>query len=119
MQAEAWCAEHRPPPRDGEQRTDARPSSADRGYGAKWKRYSERFRKQHPWCRQCHLAGRRSPAELVDHIRPVTGPEDPMFWPPTNHQSLCRECHATKTGQEGRTQGTAQPRPAHKRWYLA
>lgn len=36
----------------------------------------------------------------VDHIIPVDGPDDPRFWDPENHQSLCHACHSAKTMAE-------------------
>lgn len=82
---------------------DGRPSAAQRGYDAKWTAYSAAYRLRHPSCRPCRDAGGHTPTELVDHIVPVTGPDDPLFWSETNHQPICRECHAVKTAQEGRT----------------
>lgn len=85
-------------------RVDTRAPAAQRGYDARWRRYSTQYRKQHPWCRPCLREGRRSPTQAVDHIRPVTGCQDPGFWEPGNHQPVCRSCHAVKTQAEGRTQ---------------
>jgi len=47
------------------------------------------------------------PAVIVDHIVPVQGPDDPLFWPETNHQSLCFSHHEKKKAREKkeRTQG--------------
>jgi 5-methylcytosine-specific restriction endonuclease McrA len=36
----------------------------------------------------------------LDHIHPVTGPDDPAFYDPANHQSLCHACHSAKTMSE-------------------
>lgn len=90
-------------------RVDTRAPASARGYGPRWRRYSKGYRAKHPWCRQCTREGRRSPTQVVDHIQPVAGPNDPKFWHQANHQPLCRSCHAVKTQAEGRTQ---QPAPA-------
>jgi 5-methylcytosine-specific restriction enzyme A len=85
-------------------RVDTRALPSARGYDHRWHRYSASYRSTHPLCRPCQLEGRRSRTQAVDHIRPVTGPNDPGFWDPTNHQPICRSCHAVKTQAEGRTQ---------------
>jgi 5-methylcytosine-specific restriction endonuclease McrA len=41
----------------------------------------------------------------------VTGPDDPLFWMPSNHQPICNSCHRFKTASEGRT---AQHKPSAK-----
>lgn len=109
------CAVHPKTPRGD----DAdRPNAAARGYDARWAAYSARYRRQHPWCRTCEAEGRRGPTQIVDHIKPVTGPDDPGFWDKENHQPLCRSCHGIKTNREGRTsQAPAPPasRPTTKR----
>jgi 5-methylcytosine-specific restriction endonuclease McrA len=45
---------------------------------------------------------------MIDHIVPVTGPDDPRFWDMSNHQALCSRahgCHDRKRQREGRTGG--------------
>lgn len=94
---------------------DHRESAARRGYGSRWTEYSRQFRRDHPLCATCLTMQRRSPSTLVDHVIPVTGPDDPLFWDERNHQALCRACHAAKTAREGRTQGSA---PAPRAWWF-
>ena len=48
----------------------------------------------------CHL-----PTMEVDHIVPVDGPQDPLFWDESNHQGLCHDCHSRKTVDDGRWKG--------------
>ncbi|MBI3936718.1 MAG: HNH endonuclease [Betaproteobacteria bacterium] len=91
---------------------DARRGTAqERGYGSRWAAYSRAWRRQHPLCgdrldgpssehSRCVADGRTTAATQVDHIRAVNGPADPLFWEPTNHQSLCRDCHSRKTALE-------------------
>ena len=52
-----------------------------------------------PFCRECAKAGRRTPAEVVDHIRPHRGDWD-LFKDPSNFQSLCKTHHDQKTALE-------------------
>jgi 5-methylcytosine-specific restriction endonuclease McrA len=57
---------------------------------------------------------------MVDHIEPVTGPEDRKFWDPTNHQPICRSCHGVKTRREGKTQVAGKQQNRERaRWRLA
>lgn len=55
-----------------------------------------RYLRRHPIC----ACGCRQPAEEVDHIIPVTGPDDPLFWEPSNHQGLTKACHSRKTARD-------------------
>ena len=71
---------------------DRRPNANQRGYGAQWQRTAALHLAQHPLCVRCNGL-----ASLVDHIRAVRGEDDPGFFDPDNHQSLCRRCHAVKT----------------------
>jgi hypothetical protein len=41
-----------------------------------------------------------TPMSAVDHIIPVTGRDDMLFFDPIDHQSLCDACHARKTRSE-------------------
>lgn len=117
--AEPGCPEYQPCPDHGVERTDDRPSASERGYGPKWSGYSKRYREEHPWCLHCERQGRKSPVAVVDHIKPVTGPTDPGFWTPANHQPLCLSCHAVKTASEGRTARHVVPAKPERRWGVA
>ena len=80
-----------------------RPSSARRGYGRRWQKYREAFLADHPLCQcgtWCCPFGCSRLATDVDHIQPVSGPDDPLFWEESNHQALAHECHSRKTGRE-------------------
>lgn len=81
---------------------DKRPSAAKRGYGWKWQGYSKSFLKGRlciGFPRGFHGAV-RVPATQTDHVIPVEGPTDPLFWDKDNHQGLCDECHPRKTAME-------------------
>jgi 5-methylcytosine-specific restriction enzyme A len=60
------------------------------------------FKRKHPLCAdpdKRHV-GRPELTSDVDHITPVNGPEDPLFWEQSNHQGLCHSCHNHKTAKE-------------------
>lgn len=74
-----------------------RGSAAKRGYGYRWQQYSMRFRAQHPICA---VSGCNKLSEHVDHIKAVSGADDPLFWDAGNHQALCASHHSKKTARE-------------------
>lgn len=82
-----------------------RGTAASRGYNARWAAYSRRYRKENPLCVDCLARGVLTSVEHgghVDHVKAVSGPDDPLFWEPSNHQSLCQPCHSAKTaGEDG------------------
>lgn len=88
------------PKRRKQKTKESRPSSSARGYGYRWEKYSKQYRLQHPLCVHCLKRGITTATECVDHIEPVSGPNDPLFWDPDNHQSLCNTCHGIKTQTE-------------------
>ena len=78
-----------------------RPSTAARGYGARWRRARRAFLARHPLCASCQPQARLAPATVVDHVVPHRG--DPvLFWNEANWQGLCKPCHDAKTAREGR-----------------
>ena len=90
---QSYCVEHKA---QHAKRIDAqRGTAAERGYGHKWAGYSRRRLRAHPLCVKCEHQ-----ATLTDHIIPVKGPGDPLFWDESNHQSLCAKCHGVKTATE-------------------
>lgn len=54
----------------------------------------------HPLCVVCEGKGRTEPATVIDHIVEVNGASDPLFWEPTNHRAVCRDCHERKHGRK-------------------
>jgi 5-methylcytosine-specific restriction protein A len=82
-----------------------RPSAAKRGYGHRWRIYRRWFLSQpeNALCRQCKAEGKIVNAIDVDHIKPVRGADDPLFWEPSNHQGLCLPHHRSKTRIESMT----------------
>lgn len=83
---------------DRQRKPERRPNSYRRGYSTdRWITYRKRFIVNNPFCCICLKRGREVPTYAVDHIKRVNGPEDPLFWEPSNHQPLCRSCHSRKT----------------------
>ncbi|MDR5802573.1 HNH endonuclease [Caballeronia sp. LZ001] len=71
-----------------------------RGYGSVWVKQRERILlRDGGLCQVCKRAGRVALAAEVDHRVPRSqgGTDDDE-----NLQSICRKCHATKTGSERR-----------------
>lgn len=91
-----------------------RGTAASRGYGSRWARYRAKFLRDNPLCgdrpwgaqetkdSECAAAGLYVAASVVDHIVPVTGPDDPTFYEPQAHQALCKSCHDKKRQRERR-----------------
>lgn len=77
-----------------------RGTAPERGYTARWAKYSRQYRREHPLCVHCKARGEVTPSAHVDHIEPVTGADDPKFFDPTNLQALCVACHNAKTAKE-------------------
>lgn len=106
--AHGYCAEHEKVAQEAEaerqRRIDAdRPNAAARGYcRVRWRRFRRAHLSANPVCVECERQGRTTLAEHVDHIRPVTGPDDPAFFDDANVQSLCASCHSRKTLRESR-----------------
>lgn len=64
-----------------------RPSPAEQGYDARWRKISDRFVADHPICQRC----RRAPSKIAHHIlRKSKGGSDDPF----NLMALCPMCHA-------------------------
>lgn len=79
-----------------------RPSAARRGYDGRWRKYRLAFLHEHPVCRACEAQGEYRLATDVDHIIPVNGKDDPLFWDTENHQPLCSKHHKAKSINEMR-----------------
>lgn len=93
-----------------------RGSAAQRGYGSRWAAKSRALRSARgplAWCgdrmrgapvttdSHCSQSGiLRVMAAVVDHIVPIEGPKDPLFWQETNWQGLCHSCHNSKRRRE-------------------
>jgi 5-methylcytosine-specific restriction protein A len=84
-----------------------RGTSAQRGYGYRWRKFRDAWIAAHPLCGDrlngpspehsvCVREGRTTAAQDVDHVARMTGPDDPRFFDETNVQSLCVHCHRLK-----------------------
>ena len=80
-------------------KSERRGTATERGYNKRWKRAAAVYRAEHTVCVSCEKAGRVTPAECVDHVRPHKG-DDNLFWDERNWQSLCWSCHSKKTRSE-------------------
>lgn len=78
------------------ERNVERGSSHQRGYGSRWRRLSERYRRIVPYC-ELHLPGCQRIAIDVDHKRPLRA-AGRSTW--SNAQSTCRSCHRIKTARD-------------------
>ncbi|MDR3591570.1 MAG: HNH endonuclease [Negativicutes bacterium] len=92
-----YCARHDKKERN--RHDQQRGTAASRGYGSKWQRYRKQYLQDHPLCISCECKGELTPANIVDHIIPHKG-DQTLFWSPSNHQSLCKRCHDSKTARE-------------------
>lgn len=92
---DGWCEKHRP---------KHRRTLSEHWHG--WYSlpiWTKRLRPQQlmkePFCRECAKAGRRTQAEVVDHVKPHRGDWN-LFVDETNLQSLCKYHHDQKTAME-------------------
>ena len=92
---DGYCDRHRP--------THRRRISADYHSWYNLPIWTKRLRPDHlliePFCRVCSSEGKRTRAEVVDHIQPHRG-DWQRFTDPTNLQSLCKYHHDQKTALE-------------------
>lgn len=73
-----------------------RPTTAERGYGARWRRTRKAKLAQQPLCEDCAERGEAMPATEVDHVDGL-GPNGPRGHDLDNLRSLCKPCHSRKT----------------------
>ena len=67
-------------------------------HSKKWKALRMQVLREEPMCRECKANGVVTEATVVDHILPAR--LGGGFWDRDNLQSLCRKCHASKSGKE-------------------
>ena len=65
---------------------------------ARWRRVREIVLSENPYCKECKRNGKRTPATIVDHIKPIR--EGGEIWDGDNLQGLCQSCHNKKTAKE-------------------
>jgi 5-methylcytosine-specific restriction protein A len=76
-----------------------RPTYHDWYSNKRWRMLRIHWLKCNPICVMCNKIGRITPATIVDHVRPHKGSID-MFYDVSNLQSLCKQCHDSKTARE-------------------
>jgi len=76
-------------------------SSADRGYGHRWRVEREGFLRLHPLCVMCSAGGVVTVATVVDHKKPHRGDQS-LFWDRSNWQSLCAHHHSGEKQRQER-----------------
>ncbi|PHM48580.1 HNH endonuclease [Xenorhabdus miraniensis] len=91
------CEQHRR--ETSRQQDKQRGTRTQRGYSNQWGKYRMMYLKANPLCVHCLKQNSYTPATIVDHIIPIEGDSDVLFWPESNHQSLCHACHNRKTVQ--------------------
>ncbi|PHM28796.1 HNH endonuclease signature motif containing protein [Xenorhabdus innexi] len=91
------CEQHQREAR--RQQDKQRGTRTQRGYSNRWGRYRLHYLKANPLCVHCLPQGIYTSAIIVDHIIPIQGDADVLFWPASNHQALCQTCHNRKTVQ--------------------
>lgn len=74
---------------------------SERGYDARWRELSERYRREHPLCVPCRLVNVVRPSRCVDHIVPRHSCAE-LFWERENWAAMCFSCHSRKTAKEPR-----------------
>ena len=80
-----------------------RGTATQRGYDVPhWRRFRRWYLSQpeNVLCRYCKARGLTVRATDVDHIVPVTGPDDERFFDEDAVQPLCHSCHSKKTQRE-------------------
>ena len=89
------CQEHKA--QQTRQYDERRGTAHQRGYTARWQRYSKWFLRQpdNVFCK-LQLPGCANMAQCVDHIQAPNGPNDPLFWELSNHQASCLHCNSVK-----------------------
>jgi 5-methylcytosine-specific restriction protein A len=86
-----YCSSHQQ--RRAQAYEQQRGTASARGYGARWRKYRQRYLIEHPWCVSCNGL-----ANVVDHVKPHVG-DVKLMWDPKNHQAMCSSCHSRKTAR--------------------
>jgi 5-methylcytosine-specific restriction protein A len=63
-----------------------------------WLKLRNYKRLLNPICESCENLGLIIPFNTIDHIKPISEGGEPLDL--NNLQTLCRQCHAIKTGKE-------------------
>ena len=63
-----------------------------------WIKLRNLKRRLNPLCENCEKLGLLTPFHTIDHIKPISEGGAPLDM--DNLQTLCKQCHAIKTGKE-------------------
>lgn len=63
-----------------------------------WRKLRKWFIQQHPFCVECKRKGRTTPAQVVDHITPIS--QGGAKLDQDNLQPMCHRCHNAKSARE-------------------
>lgn len=74
-------------------------TSAQRGYGHRWRKARDRFLRANPLCVMCKAHGDVTAATVVDHIEPHRG-DQALFWDESNWAPLCAHHHSSDKQRE-------------------
>jgi 5-methylcytosine-specific restriction protein A len=88
-------------------RPDPRGSSAQRGYGYRWRKLRAAILAGEPLCRLCAERGLTVPATDVDHIVPKAPGEPGQCVTAEELMPLCHACHSRKTSTQDQGFGRA------------
>jgi 5-methylcytosine-specific restriction protein A len=87
----SYCPQHQP----------RRASATERGYDARWQRYSRAFLKKHPFCADPYgrHRGVLVEADVTGHRKAHRG-DQTLLWDRANHYALCRACNSYQCVKE-------------------
>ena len=71
--------------------------------GTRWRVLAMRHKMANPICVQCEANGMVTPVQVTDHIVPINEGGAMYDW--DNLQSLCTQCHNSKSGKEAHRDG--------------
>lgn len=78
-----------------------RASASERGYTTRWHKFAEAIKRERIFCELCMVVGIETPivdnGSILDHIVPVNGPDDPLFYDASAVWGLCRACDRFKS----------------------
>jgi 5-methylcytosine-specific restriction protein A len=90
---------HKPPTKQVKTNKQYSNGSAGNFYSSSaWVKLRNYKRLLNPICESCEKLGLVIPYHTIDHIKPITEGGEPLEL--ENLQTLCRQCHAIKTGKE-------------------
>jgi len=90
---------HKPPTKQVKTTKQYSNESAGNFYSSSaWVKLRNYKRLLNPICESCEKLGLVIPYHTIDHIKPITEGGEPLEL--ENLQTLCRQCHAIKTGKE-------------------